>query len=148
MTDQDSRQVPISEAMRLALDHHQSGHLPEAEAIYRAVLEAEPEHAGATYNLALIALQGGRPQEALPALEAALEREPDNVAHWLNCAAALAGGGQPLVARQLLLQARERGLGGKPLADTLAQVQRMIDAPRPTVIDTMIDVGADQPPDK
>ena len=35
MTEQDSQQVPIGEAMRLATEHHQAGRLPEAEAIYR-----------------------------------------------------------------------------------------------------------------
>lgn len=144
MADQDSRQVPISEAMRLAIDHHQAGRLAEAEVIYQAVLDAEPAHAGAKYNLALIELQSGRPRQALPVFRDAMQREPDNGAHWLNYAVALAGNGEPQSAREILLLARERGLGGQALAGLLAQVERMTGAPRPAVIETVGDKGPAQ----
>lgn len=137
MTEQGSQQVPIGEAMRLATDHHQAGRLPEAEAIYRAVLAAEPSHAGAAYNLALIALQRGRAREALPALREAARREPRNAAHLMNYAVALAGSGEPQAARDLLLQARERGHAGKALDALLEQVQRMVRSTGPTVVETV-----------
>jgi protein O-GlcNAc transferase len=141
MAEQDSQQVPISEAMRLATDHHQAGRLPEAESIYRAVLESDPTHVGATYNLALIALQRGRPNEAVPVMRDAVQREPRNSAHWMNYAAALAGSGQPQAARDVLLQARERQLGGKALAGLLEQVERMSrSVASPTLVET---VGAE-----
>jgi predicted O-linked N-acetylglucosamine transferase (SPINDLY family) len=137
MTQPETQQVPISEAMRLAIDHHQAGRLPEADLIYRAVLESEPSHAGAKYNRALIALQSGRPREAVPVLGEALQSDPDNASHWMNYAVALAGSGEPQAARQVLLQARERGLGGQALAGLLAQVERMMQSQRPTVIETV-----------
>ena len=146
MTEEGSQQVPISEAMRLATEHHQAGRLPEAEAIYRAVLDSDPSHAGATYNLALVALQSGKPQEALPVLRGALEREPDNAAHWLNYAVALAGAGHPKAAKETLLRAGERGLGGAALAGALAQVERMVGAPRPSLVETRADIDPHQPP--
>jgi predicted Zn-dependent protease len=141
----DSRQVPISEAMALALEHHRAGRFDVAEAVYRAVLESEPSHAGARYNLALLALQSGRPLDALPALGDALREVPQNAAHWLNYATALAGGGDPLAARDLLLDARQRGFRGPLLDETLAQVQRMIDAPPPTHVESIIE-GEEPPP--
>jgi len=144
MTEQGSQQVPISEAMRLAIEHQQAGRLQQAEVIYRAVLESEPAHAGAAYNLALIALQSGRAQHAVPALRQALERDPDNAAHWLNYAVALVSSGESRAARQLLLNARERGLGGTALAGLLAQVDRMIQSAGPTVIETVDDAGSAQ----
>lgn len=140
MTEQGSQQVPISEAMRLATEHHQAGRLPEAEAIYRAVLDSDPAHAGATYNLALIALQRGQPREALPVMREALERDPRNASHWTNYAVALAGSGQPQAARDVLLKARERNLGGKALDGILQQVERMLrSAASPTVVETADD---------
>src|SRR5512137_521841 len=143
MTEQGSQQVPISEAMRLATEHHQAGRLPEAEAIYRAVLESDPGHAGATYNLALIALQRGRPREAVPVMRQAVQREPRNASHWMNYAAALAGSGEPQAARDVLLKARERQLGGTALTALLEQVERMIrSAASPTVVETVSDDGA------
>lgn len=123
-----SRQVPISEAMQLAARYHEAGELAEAESIYRAVLQADADHAAAKYNLALVALQGGRASEALPVLQRALQREPGRMAHWLNCAVALAGAGQPEAARRLLLQARRRGFDAPALSATLGQVERMMRA--------------------
>ncbi len=122
----ESRQVPISEAMKLAAQYHQAGQLADAESIYRAVLQADADHLAAAYNLALVALQSGRAGEALPVLQRALQREPGQVAHWLNCAVALAGVGQPQAAHRLLVQARQRGFGGSALTAALGQIERMM----------------------
>lgn len=139
MAEDDSRQVPISEAMRMAMEHQQAGRLDIAETIYRAVLDSEPAHAGANYNLALIALQSGRPGQAMPVLKSAVEKDPDVAAYWMNYAVALAGSGNPSAAREVLLQARGRGLGGKVLADLLAKVERMPGESPATVIETVDD---------
>jgi len=143
MTEQGSQQVPISEAMRLATDHHQAGRLPEAEAIYRAVLESDPGHAGATYNLALIALQRGNAKEAVPAMREAVRREPRNASYLMNYAVALAGSGQPRQARDVLLKARQSQIGGKALDDMMAQVERMLQSEaKPTVVETVGESGS------
>jgi tetratricopeptide (TPR) repeat protein len=144
MTEEGSQQVPISEAMRLATEHHQAGRLPEAEAIYRAVLQSAPAHAGARYNLALIALQQGSPKEAIPVMREATEREPNIASHWMNYAVALAGSGQLQAARQALLSARERKLGGNALDGMLDQVERMLRSEAwPTVVETVGEAGED-----
>jgi protein O-GlcNAc transferase len=143
MTQSESRQVPISEAMRLAIDHHQAGRLAEAEAIYRAILASEPTHAGANYNLGLIALQTGRPRDAADTLGKALQREPANPAHWLNYAVALSAGGDAVGAREVLLEARRRGFAGEALTRMLAQVERMAGGPQPATIETL---AAAEPP--
>lgn len=137
MSDQDSRQVPISEAMRLATDHQQAGRLHEAEAIYRAVLKSDPSHGGAAYNLALIDLQSGRPLQAAPVLRDALQRDLDNPAHWINYATVVAACGEPVLARNVLLNARQRGIRGKVLDDLMAKLERMIQSPRPAVVETV-----------
>ena len=142
MSDQDSRQVPISEAMRLASDHQQAGRLREAEAVYRAVLASDPSHGGAAYNLALIDLQSGRPLQAVPVLRDALQRDLDNPAHWINYATAVAACGEPALARNVLLNARKHGIRGKALDDLMAKLERMIRSPRPAVVETVADAGA------
>ena len=143
MTEPGSQQVPISEAMRLATEHHQAGRLPEAEAIYRAVLDSDPGHAGAGYNLALIALQQGRAREAVPVMRDATEREPKNVTHWMNYAVALAGSGQPRQARDVLLKARQRKVGGKAFDELMAQLEKMLRSEaKPTVVETVGEGGS------
>jgi len=132
----DPQQVPISEAMKIAVDLHHAGRADAADAVYRAVLATEPGHLGARCGLALLALQAGRPAEALPALAEALQLEPGNAAHWSNYAVALAAGGETAAASELLQKAQQSGLGGATIEAALAQVQRMIGAPPPQVIDT------------
>jgi predicted O-linked N-acetylglucosamine transferase (SPINDLY family) len=55
----------IPETLQLALQHHQAGRLPEAEALYRQVLQARPDHPDALYRLGVIAYHAGRHAEAV-----------------------------------------------------------------------------------
>ena len=55
----------ISEALAIAIQHHQAGRLQAAEDIYRKILAAQPNHGDAWHLLGLIASQTGRPQAAL-----------------------------------------------------------------------------------
>ena len=50
----------LHQAFELALGHHQSGRLAEAEAIYRRVLAAEPRQADALHMPGVLAHQVGR----------------------------------------------------------------------------------------
>jgi predicted O-linked N-acetylglucosamine transferase (SPINDLY family) len=50
----------ISEAMSIALRHHQAGRLYAAEQIYRRVLAAEPNQASAWHLLGVVACQAGK----------------------------------------------------------------------------------------
>ncbi len=49
----------ISEDFQTALRYHQAGQLPEAEQLYRQILQTDPRHAHAKYWLGVIALQSG-----------------------------------------------------------------------------------------
>jgi predicted O-linked N-acetylglucosamine transferase (SPINDLY family) len=50
----------ISEALAIAIQHHQAGRLQAAEQIYRQILQAEPNHADAWHLLGVIAHQAGK----------------------------------------------------------------------------------------
>jgi tetratricopeptide (TPR) repeat protein len=53
--------IDVSAAdMQAALEHHRAGRLPQAEALYRQVLERQPKHADALYFLGLMARQLGQ----------------------------------------------------------------------------------------
>jgi protein O-GlcNAc transferase len=54
--------VTIEEAMALGVRHHQMGQFAEAEALYRQVLAAVPEHADAMHLLGLLLGQTGKGQ--------------------------------------------------------------------------------------
>jgi len=70
----------IRESFAGAVAHQAAGRLAEAEALYRAVVEADPRHTGALLRLGGLALEGGRPELAVATLERATALEGENAA--------------------------------------------------------------------
>jgi len=60
------------------LGHHQSGRLEEADAMYRLILTADPEHADANHFLGVLCFQAGRDETAAALIEKSLTTAPDN----------------------------------------------------------------------
>ena len=72
----------IPRAFQIALQHHQAGRLAEAEALYRQILAAQPDHAEALHHLGVIAQQVGRHDLAVEWIRQATILHPINpVAH-------------------------------------------------------------------
>jgi len=59
MTASSSRTLSLEEALQEAVAHHRAGRLGEAEELYRAILEVQPEQPDANHNLGVVALQTG-----------------------------------------------------------------------------------------
>ena len=108
-----------ADALKRAIALHLAGRFPEAERLYRAILDAQPRHPEANCNIAELAMLGGKPEKALPHFKTALEADPSQGQYWLNYADALIGSGMPDVAQQVLVQGRLRGLAG-PAIEALA----------------------------
>lgn len=72
--------MSVSAALALGARRHRAGRLKEAEAIYRAILKAEPAHPVANHNLGLIALAAGHSQDACLWINRAIAQEPANPA--------------------------------------------------------------------
>ncbi len=64
MTSNQPKRVPISEALKIALEHQRAQRIPQAEAIYRQVLAVEPHNPHALHLLGLIAYQAGDMEQA------------------------------------------------------------------------------------
>lgn len=75
-------------AIQEALLHHQSGRLAEAEAIYRHVLQLEPDNADALYLLGVVALQAGQNEAAIELISKAIRVDSANPLYFLNLGAA------------------------------------------------------------
>jgi predicted O-linked N-acetylglucosamine transferase (SPINDLY family) len=73
-------QVTIPEAMRLAVEHHRSNRLSQAETIYRQVLGVQPNNPDALYLLGVIAQQVGRHADAVDLLRRAVAADPRHAA--------------------------------------------------------------------
>ena len=61
---------------QVAVEHHQCGRLPQAEAIYRKILQSAPDHADTLHLLGVISTQQGKAELAIPLIEKAISINP------------------------------------------------------------------------
>jgi tetratricopeptide (TPR) repeat protein len=73
---------PLSQLLKQADQHLDAGSLNEAEKLYRAVLQFNPDHAEALYGLGISLRNRKKYAEALPALQQATIMSPDNAAYY------------------------------------------------------------------
>jgi len=88
-------QLTLQQAFDLALHHHQSGRLKEAQQLYRQILARQPAHAGAMHYLGFMAHQQGRKSEAIDLIRRALALKPDDATAHYNLANVLKDSGKP-----------------------------------------------------
>jgi predicted O-linked N-acetylglucosamine transferase (SPINDLY family) len=86
--------MTIQQAFELALQHHQSGRLAEAEAIYRQILAVEPRHADALHLLGVIAHQVGSNDIAMDLIRQAIALAPGVADYHSNLGEACRAVGQ------------------------------------------------------
>ncbi|CAO3423708.1 tetratricopeptide repeat protein [Azospirillum endophyticum] len=97
--------VTLSQALLIALDHHQAGRAAEAEDIYRRILGADPEHADAMQLLGVLAAQTGRLAEARRRLRHAVALRPDGAGGLSNLAGVEQSADNPITAVRLYARA-------------------------------------------
>lgn len=88
-----SEEVTLDQALRLALEHHQAGRLPEAQDIYRQVLEVEPNYPDALHLLGVLTGQMGCPAEAIKLIRQAIQGHSTNAVYYANLAKFLSATG-------------------------------------------------------
>ena len=74
----DRTRVTIEQAFEVALQHHRSGRLVEAETLYRQILAVEPRHADALHLLGTIAGGAGRKDLAVQLIRQAIALVPNS----------------------------------------------------------------------
>jgi tetratricopeptide (TPR) repeat protein len=106
--DASQLDAACANAMQLQI----SGQLDLAEQLYRAILQAAPQHAAANYCWGMLQVQLRRPSDALPYLKAALEAQLQMPDYWLGYLEALTLLGRSDAARNILALGRRQGLAG------------------------------------
>ena len=86
--------VSVSRKLDAALQHHQAGRLPEAEAAYREMLAVDPENIDALHFLGVISHQRGEHGRAAELISRALSRNPSNAPAHNNLGNALGAQGK------------------------------------------------------
>lgn len=72
-----------------AVEHHQCGRLPQAEAIYRKILQSAPDHADTLHLLGVISTQQGNPSLAITLIDKAISINPSEPMFHSNLGNAL-----------------------------------------------------------
>ncbi len=79
----------VPHALQTAMMHHQAGNLPQAEMLYKQVLQAAPNQPDALHLLGLIAKQKGDHKTAVHLMRKALAVNPNYVEAYVNLGATL-----------------------------------------------------------
>ena len=91
-----------------AIQVHQSGQLPQARELYQAILNGDPQNAGAHHFLGMVEHQAGQnPQAALEHFQTAVSLDPGQGFYWINFANLLKDMGRPDDAERAYLRAVE-----------------------------------------
>ena len=79
----------VKELWTAGVQHHQAGRLAEAEACYRRLLAAQPNHVQASSNLGVVLKNQGKLDEAVVAYRQAIRIKPDYAETYSNLGNAL-----------------------------------------------------------
>jgi FkbM family methyltransferase len=90
-----------------AISRHHAGDAPEAERLYREILESPSGHAVASYGFGLLCTTQGRLPEAIDAYRQAIVMRPDFVDAYINLGTAVLALGRPEEALALYQRATE-----------------------------------------
>ena len=124
--------LTIEQALQHGLAAHKQGKLQDAERLYQAILQSQPTHADANYNLGLIAVSLNKVALALPLFKTALEAFPEIEQFWLSYIDALIKEDQLETAKSVLLEGRKEGFLGKEFDDLEFQIKQLTE-PTPGV---------------
>lgn len=125
MTTETTASTALDQQLQEAIAWHGAGQLAEAEQGYRAILQSQPEHTQANYNLGVLLLQQGQAKAARPRFAAALQSSPEREQCWLACIEVFIQCGELAAARNLLDQALRRFVASEELpgmAERLAAI--------------------------
>lgn len=80
--------VTLAQALQVGLQHHQTGNLSQAEAVYRQILASDPNNPDALHLCGVIAHQNGNNRGAVELISRAIALSPQRAAYYFNLGAA------------------------------------------------------------
>ena len=124
-------EIPVEQAMQQAVTAQREGRLQEAELLYRSILQSQPTHAAANYNLGLLALSVNKADAAIPLFKSALEAYSSVEQFWLSYIDALLKERQIEKAREIIEEGKKQGVFGEKLNALETQLLYLIQKPEP-----------------
>ena len=127
-------ELTIEQALQQGIAAHKKGNLQDAERLYRAILQSQPSHPDANHNLGVLAVSVSKIDAALPLFKTALEANPKIEQFWLSYIETLIKGKQFENAKQVIEQAKRKGLTGDRLTSLETQLLPKIQKPNTTSV--------------
>ena len=119
-------ELTIEQALHQGVAAHKEGKLEEAEKLYRAILQSQPTHPDANHNLGVLAVSVNKVEAAFPLFKTALQANPNMEQYWLSYVDALIKGRQFEGAKQVLEQAKQKGIDGEKLHALQVQIPSVL----------------------
>jgi predicted O-linked N-acetylglucosamine transferase (SPINDLY family) len=141
-----TRMAALNESCAQAMSRQLAGELDLAAQMYRAILQAEPQHAPANHCLGMLLVQSKQPSESLPHLIAALAADPQVADYWLGYLEALLLAGQTDEAKSTLALGRQHGLQGAAAENFAARLSAKLLPPPTPVSASSISLPPANPP--
>ena len=116
-------ELTIDQALQRGVAAHKEGNLQDAERLYRAILQSQPNHPDANHNLGVLAVSMNKAEAALPLFKAALEANPKIEQFWLSYIDALIKTERFDAVRQVLTDAQHAGVAAAKLQIFEEQLQ-------------------------
>jgi tetratricopeptide (TPR) repeat protein len=106
-------ELNLDEMLQKGTEAHEAGKHQEANFLYSAILEIQPNHPEANHNKGLIAFTNGEILEALPFFKTALEAKSDEGQFWISYLEALMKLGRSTEALAVFDKAKDKGVSGE-----------------------------------
>ena len=126
-------EVTIEQALQQGVAAHKEGKLQDAERLYRAILQSQPEHPDANHNMGVLAVSVNKAFDALPFFKTALQANQQEDQFWLSYIDALIKEKQFYEAKKILAKGKKYGVAGlrlNALETQLASMRKIADVSR------------------
>lgn len=108
--------LTVDQVLEQAIAAHNEGNLKHAERLYRGILEVQPNHPDANYNMGVLAVSIGKPIEAIPLFKRAVQAKPQAEKFWLSYIDALIELRLFTDAKQALTDGRQSGVSAEKVS--------------------------------
>ena len=115
--------LTIEQALLQGIAAQEEGNFQDAESLYRAILQVQPDHPDANHNLGVLFVSTGKLLEAIPLFKLALRANPRVEQTWLSYIDALIQLGHHDEAERILVEGGKSGLSPEKLHVLARQVR-------------------------
>ena len=128
-------ELTLDQTLQKGIEAYKAGQIEDADHLYTAILNVQPEHPEANHNMGVLAVNANKAQDALPFFKRALESDPSISQHWLSYIDALIQLHQLADAQSVLDQAKDLGAKG----DAFEHFEQVLNAQYAAPINASLD---------